>query len=138
MPMINNKYLLDTNICIALLRGNRDIAKKIIDLGEGACHLSVITLYELMFGAYYSKREKQEIPKVKQFVERFPIVPLVDAVEEYAIIKTRLRSSGILIDEFDLMIAASALAGSYTLVTDNIKHFQRITDLKLENWIKRE
>lgn len=136
--MINNKYLLDTNICIALLRGNRDIAKKIIDLGEGACHLSVITLYELMFGAYYSKREKQEVPKVKQFVERFPIVPLVDAVEEYAIIKTRLRSSGILIDEFDLMIAASALAGSYTLVTDNIKHFQRITDLKLENWIKRE
>ena len=86
MPMINNKYLLDTNICIALLRGNRDIAKKIIDLGEGACHLSVITLYELMFGAYYSKREKQEVPKVKQFVERFPIVPLVDAVEEYAII----------------------------------------------------
>lgn len=138
MPMINNKYLLDTNICIALLRGNRDIAKKIIDLGEGACHLSVITLYELMFGAYYSKREKQEVPKVKQFVERFPIVPLVDAVEEYAIIKTRLRSSGILIDEFDLMIAASALAGSYTLVTDNIKHFQRITDLKLENWIKGE
>lgn len=138
MPMINNKYLLDTNICIALLRGNRDIAKKIIDLGEGTCHLSVITLYELMFGAYYSKREKQEVPKVKQFVERFPIVPLVDAVEEYAIIKTRLRSSGILIDEFDLMIAASALAGSYTLVTDNIKHFQRITDLKLENWIKRE
>lgn len=138
MPMINNKYLLDTNICIALLRGNRDIAKKIIDLGEGACHSSVITLYELMFGAYYSKREKQEVPKVKQFVERFPIVPLVDAVEEYAIIKTRLRSSGILIDEFDLMIAASALAGSYTLVTDNIKHFQRITDLKLENWIKRE
>lgn len=136
--MINNKYLLDTNICIALLRGNRDIAKKIIDLGEGACHLSVITLYELMFGAYYSKREKQEVPKVKQFVERFPIVPLVDAVEEYAIIKTRLRSSGILIDEFDLMIAASALAGSYTLVTDNIKHFQRITDLKLENWIKGE
>ena len=137
MPMINNKYLLDTNICIALLRGNRDIAKKIIDLGEGACHLSVITLYELMFGAYYSKREKQEVPKVKQFVERFPIVPLVDAVEEYAIIKTRLRSSGILIDEFDLMIAASALAGSYTLVTDNIKHFQRIEGLRIENWIKR-
>ena len=136
--MTNNKYLLDTNICIALLRGNRDIARKIIDLGEGACHLSIITLYELMFGAYYSKREEQEVPKVKQFVERFPVISLSESVEEHAIIKTRLRSSGILIDEFDLMIAASALAGSYTLVTDNIKHFQRITDLKLENWIKRE
>lgn len=136
--MTNNKYLLDTNICIALLRGNRDIARKIIDLGEGACHLSIITLYELMFGAYYSKREEQEVPKVKQFVERFPVISLSESVEEYAIIKTRLRSPDILIDEFDLMIAASALAGGYTLVTDNIKHFQRITDLKLENWIKRE
>ena len=136
--MTNNKYLLDTNICIALLRGNRDIARKIIDLGEGACHLSIITLSELMFGDYYSKREEQEVPKVKQFVERFPVISLSESVEEYAIIKTRLRSSGILIDEFDLMIAASALAGGYTLVTDNIKHFQRITDLKLENWIKRE
>lgn len=136
--MTNNKYLLDTNICIALLRGNRDIARKIIDLGEGACHLSIITLYELMFGAYYSKREEQEVPKVKQFVERFPVISLSESVEEHAIIKTRLRSPDILIDEFDLMIAASALAGGYTLVTDNIKHFQRITDLKLENWIKRE
>ena len=136
--MIDNKYLLDTNICIALLRGDRDIARKIIDLGEGACHLSVITLYELMFGAYFSKCEEREVPKVKQFVERFPVVSLIDAAEEYAIIKTRLRSAGILIDEFDLMIAASALAGGYTLVTDNMKHFQPITDLKLENWIKRK
>lgn len=75
--------------------------------------------------------------QIKQFVEHFPIVPLADAAEEYAIIKTRLRSSGILIDEFDLMIAATALSDDYILVTDNIKHFRRIPDLKLENWIKR-
>lgn len=76
--------------------------------------MSVITLYELMFGAYFSKCEEREVPKVKQFVERFPVVSLIDAAEE------------------------SALAGGYTLVTDNMKHFQRITDLKLENWIKRK
>ena len=52
---MKNNYLLDTNICIALLRGNRDVAQKLIDLGEGRCCLSVITLYELMFGAYYSR-----------------------------------------------------------------------------------
>lgn len=135
--MKNDKYLLDTNICIALLRGNRDVAQKLINLGEGRCYLSVITVYELMFGAYFSKREEQEVPKVKLFVERFPIVPLIDAAEEYAIIKTRLRSLGILIDEFDLMIAATALTGEYVLVTDNVKHFQRIAGLRFENWIKR-
>ena len=135
--MKENKYLLDTNICIALLRGNQDVARKLISIGEGCCYLSVITLYELIFGAYYSKHETQEVPKVKQFVEHFPIVPLADAAEDYAIIKTRLRSSGILIDEFDLMIAATALSGGYIIVTDNLKHFQRIAGLKLENWIKR-
>ncbi len=94
-----NNYLLDTNICIALLRGDRNIARKLISLGEGRCCLSVITLYELMFGAYYSKHEAQEVPKVRQFVERFPIIPLEDAAETYAMLKARLRSSGTLIDE---------------------------------------
>lgn len=134
---MKNNYLLDTNICIALLRGNRNVAQKLIDLGEGRCCLSVITLYELMFGAYYSRHEEQEVPKVKLFIERFPIIPLINAAEKYAILKTNLRSSGLLIDEFDLMIAATALAGNYILVTDNTKHFQRIAGLKIENWIKR-
>ena len=88
--------------------------------------MSVITLYELMFGAYYSKHEEQEVPKVKLFTERFPIVSLIDFAEKYAVIKTQLRSQGIMIDEFDLMIAATALAGDYILVTDNVKHFRRI------------
>ncbi len=135
--MKTSNYLLDTNICIELLRGNRDVSRKLIALGEGRCALSVITLYELMFGAYYSKRKEQEVPKVKMFVERFPIIPLADAAEKYAAIKTQLRSAGILIDEFDLMIAATALTGDYILATDNIRHFQRIADLKIENWIKR-
>ena len=105
--MKKSKYLLDTNICISLLRGNRDVARKLIGIGEDKCFLSVITLYEL------------------------------DSAEEYAFRKTQLRASGIMIDEFDLLIAATALSGNYILVTDNIKHFQRITNLRLENWIKR-
>ena len=90
-----------------------------------------------MFGAYYSKYEEREVVKVKLFTERFPIISLIDSAEKYAIIKTRLRSQGIMIDEFDLMIAATALAGDYILVTDNVKHFQRIKDLRIENWIER-
>ena len=135
--MKKSKYLLDPNICISLLRGNRDVARKLIGIGEDKCFLSVITLYELMFGAYNSGRSQQEILKVKEFVNRFPVVSLMDSAEEYAFRKTQLRASGIMIDEFDLLIAATALSGNYILVTDNIKHFQRITNLRLENWIKR-
>lgn len=134
--MKKSKYLLDTNICIALLRGNKDVAKKLIKAGEGNCCISVITLYELMFGAYYSKHEEQEVSKVKSFTNRFPIISLLDFAEEYATQKTLLRSAGIMIDEFDLLIAATALSGNYILVTDNLKHFQRIQRLDLENWIK--
>lgn len=135
--MKSNKYLLDTNICISLLRGNREVARKLIEIGEGSCFLSVITLYELMFGAYNSKNETQEVPKVKEFVSRFPVVSLLHSAEEYALKKTQLRAAGIMIDEFDLLIAATALSGEYILVTDNIKHFQRIKNLKIENWIER-
>lgn len=134
--MKKSKYLLDTNICIALLRGNKDVARKLIETGEGNCCLSVITLCELMFGAYYSKHEEQEVPKVKAFTSRFPVIPLADFAEEYAIKKVQLRSSGIMIDEFDLLIAATALSGNYILITDNLKHFQRIENLQVENWIK--
>lgn len=131
------KYLLDTNICVSLLRGNKEVAHKLIEMGEGSCCLSIITLYELLFGAYYSGHEEQEVVKVKEFVSRFPVVSLMGAAEEYAKRKAQLRSSGIMIDEFDLLIAATALSEHYVLVTDNIKHFQRIGDLKIENWIQR-
>ena len=70
-------------------------------------------------------------------IASYGVEGLIDAVENYAIVKTKLRSQGIMIDEFDLMIAATALSKSYILVTDNVKHFQRIAGLKLENWIKR-
>lgn len=136
--MKESKYLLDTNICISLLRGNREVACKLIDMGEGNCCISIITLYELIFGAYYSGHEAQEVSKVKKFVSRFPVVSLMGAEEEYAIRKTQLRSNGIMIDEFDLLIAATALAEGYVLVTDNVKHFQRIEGLKIENWISRK
>lgn len=135
--MKKSKYLLDTNVCISLLRGNRDVARKLIETGEGCCYLSVITLYELMFGAYNSGHEQREIGKVKEFVNRFLVVSLLDSAEEYALRKTQLRSAGIMIDEFDLLIAATALFGDYILVTDNVKHFQRIEGLRIENWVKR-
>lgn len=113
------------------------MARKLVEIGEGCCYLSVITLYELMFGAYNSGHEQQEIGKVKEFVNRFPVVSLLDSAEEYALRKTRLRAAGVMIDEFDLLIAATALSGDYVLVTDNVKHFQRIEGLHIENWVER-
>ena len=135
--MKKSKYLLDTNICIALLRGNKVVAQKIIEAGENNCCISIITLYELWFGAYNSMHEDKEIPKIKTIANHFPIISLLDSAEEYGYRKTKLRMTGIMIDEFDLLIAATALSGKYILVTDNLKHFRRIEDITIENWIAR-
>ncbi len=99
--------------------------------------MSEITVYELLFGAYNSGRKSSEIQKAKHFVKHFPIIPLLDSADEYASLKVALRSQGTMIDEFDLIIASAALSHKYTLVTDNLKLFQRIDKLKVENWIKR-
>lgn len=90
-----------------------------------------------MFGAYNSGRKSSELRKVKNFIQHFPVVSLMESVEEYASLKVSLRAKGIMIDEFDLIIASVAMAKKYVLVTDNLKHFQRIEELKIENWIKR-
>lgn len=131
------KYLLDTNICIALLRGDRNVANALIEKGERDCYISVITLLELMYGAYNSKNIEKERQCVEELVSHFPIVALDNCSIEYASNKVRLRVAGTPVDEFDLLIAANALHYNLTLVTDNVKHFKRIEGLKIENWIVR-
>lgn len=131
------KYLLDTNICIALLRGDRNVADKLIKTGKMNCYLSVITLLELMYGAFNSKNIEKERRSVEELVSHFPIVALDNCSLEYASNKVKLRNAGTPVDEFDLLIASTALHYDFTLVTDNIKHFKRIEGLKIENWIVR-
>lgn len=131
------KYLLDTNICIALLRGDRNVADILIEKGERNCYISVITLLELMYGAYNSRNVEKERHSVEELVSHFPIVALDNCSVEYASNKVKLRKAGTPVDEFDLLIASNALHYNLTLVTDNTKHFKRIDGLKLENWIVR-
>ncbi len=132
---MENKYLIDTNIWIFLLHGDKDIAHKIISAGEGACCLSIITAYELMFGAYKSGRES-EILKVNNLLEKYQSIPLANP-NLYASKKLGLTKKGIMIDEFDFIIASTAIENNFILVTDNIKHFSRFDNLELENWRKR-
>lgn len=131
------KYLLDTNIFIELLRGNTDVAEKIIAAGEDACAMSVITLYELSYGAFHSKHPQEEMEKVYLLANMYEVLPLPVPANTYAELQENLTSKGMRIDNYDLLIATTAIDNSLTLVTDNLKHFQRIESLKLDNWIKR-
>lgn len=129
-----SRYLLDTNICIYLLNGKHHIDDKIVAAGESECCISEITVAELLFGAENSERVSYNVGVVNEFVKRFQILPIFPSLHVYAKEKSRLRKSGKPMDEFDLLIASVAVANNLILVTNNTKHFNRVNNIKLENW----
>lgn len=69
--------------------------------------------------------------------EMVNIVPFAEAIPLYASEKARLRKAGTPVDDFDLLIGCTSVSQDMVLVTDNIKHFQNIRGIKLENWVER-
>lgn len=92
---------------------------------------------ELIYGATCSsnyKRHKKEIDILLEWIKVLPIRP---TLWTYAKVKTDLRHTGNMIDEFDMMIGATALHHKMIMVTENVKHLNHIKDLEIENWIKK-
>jgi tRNA(fMet)-specific endonuclease VapC len=128
------KYLLDTNICIYYIKGKYDLKEKFKSAGSESLFISEITLAELKFGVANSLAPSKNIESLKKFLTGVQILPIFDSLDVYANEKARLRKVGKPIDDFDLLIGASALANDLVLVTNNTKHFERLTEIKLEDW----
>jgi tRNA(fMet)-specific endonuclease VapC len=132
------EYLLDTNICIFYLRGKYDVDKKIKEAGGLAhCVISEITIAELKYGAELSERTEENRRLVDDFSQAITILPIFNSLAIFAKEKARLKRSGNLIDDFDLLIGCSAVVNQMILVTENEKHFTRIENITIENWIIR-
>ena len=131
------KYLLDTSICVFLLRNEHDIDKRLLEAGIENCSISEITVAELLYGAECSKQKKKNLQLVKEFCADLEVVKIGPVLEYYASKKALLRKEGRMIEDFDLLIGACAYVNGYTLVTDNLKHFERLEGLKVENWVVR-
>ena len=130
-------YLLDTNICIFYIRGKHRLNEKLKKVGFKNCYISEITLAELKYGAECSDRIKENTDLINEFSKEINILPIFDTFDMYAKEKARLRKEGNLVDDFDLLIAASAISNQLILITDNAKHFERIKNIRIENWIER-
>lgn len=123
------KYLLDTSAIVNHLRGKKSLEASILEKG---CAISIITQAELFYGAYKSDQPQKSLVKVRQMLEELMIevLPLDEKILEiYGKAKAELEKKGKRLDEFDLLIAATAMSLNLTLVTNNIKHFQRIPGL---------
>jgi tRNA(fMet)-specific endonuclease VapC len=131
------KYLLDTNICIYIIkRKPSKIFKKFESLRISDVAISSITLAELEYGVYISTQPEKNTIALTRFLAPISILPFEDtAAKVYGIIRTNLELKGQPIGPYDLLIAAHAHSLGLTLVTNNIKEFKKIKDLKLENWM---
>jgi tRNA(fMet)-specific endonuclease VapC len=131
------KYLLDTNICIHFLRGKYGLIEKFEQLDPENFAISEITLAELVFGAENSKNPQKNLDLIEVFSNQVVVLPIFGAIYLYGKEKARLRSKGMQISDFDLLIGCTAIEKDLIMVTENLKEFQRISGIKLENWIKR-
>ena len=131
------KYLLDTNICIHLFRGQFNLIEKFQEIHLGDCAISEITLAELTFGAEKSLNPEKNQKIIDKFSEQVKILPIFNAISIYAKEKVRLRKKGIMISDFDLFIGATAVANELIMVTENVKEFERISSIEIENWVER-
>ncbi|MBS1573111.1 MAG: type II toxin-antitoxin system VapC family toxin [Bacteroidetes bacterium] len=131
------KYLLDSNICIHFFRGKFGIIDKLTEVGIENCAICEITLAELVFGAEKSNNPKKNHKLIDNFINQLTILPIFDAISNYGREKARLQNLGKMISDFDLLIGCTAIENNLIMVTENIKEFERIEKIKIENWIIR-
>ncbi len=127
-------YLLDTNICVYFMRGQRKVAAKFAEIGLEHFFISEMTLGELLYGAQCSDRPSENLKAVYVFCEYVTILPMTDVWSEFAIQKAFLRKKGILIEDADVIIGATAVANDMIMVTENVKHLGRLNGITVENW----
>lgn len=128
------EYLLDTNVLVAASRGNTFIQNKINTIGASQCYISEITLAELYYGAACSLRPEQNTSKVEALCSCLNILNISPVLKKFAEEKSKLRTSGEMIEDADIFVGSTALFYGLTLATGNTKHLGRMQGLELENW----
>jgi tRNA(fMet)-specific endonuclease VapC len=131
------KYLLDTNICIALIRRKSPaILNHLLSHQPGEIGISSISLAELSFGVEKSTQVEQNKSALQQFLLALELAEFDQpAAFRYGKIRAELERAGQLIGSMDMLIGAHAVSLDAILVTNNIREFQRINGLILEDWM---
>jgi tRNA(fMet)-specific endonuclease VapC len=130
------KYLLDTNICIYFIKGQFELNKKIAEVGEQNCFVSEMTVAELKYGVENSKTVEAMRKIVEAFILKFFVIPIYNSLDIYAKEKAKLRKQGLMIDDFDILIGATAVANDMVMVTNNVAHLSRLDNIVIEDWTK--
>ena len=128
------KYLLDTNICIFFIKGQYGLYKIIEAAGPENCFISEMTVAELKYGIENSKTPEVLRKVIEAFIPKFSILPIYNSLDIYAKEKSKLRKQGLMIDDFDILIGATAIVNDMIMVTNNVEHLNRLSDIYIEDW----
>jgi len=131
------KYMLDTNICVYFFRGKFNLTEKLERIGLNNYTISEITLAELVYGAENSMNPQKNHKIILNFSKLVTILPIYDSIYLYGKEKARLRKLGTMISDFDLLIGCTSVDKELIMVTENIREFERIASIRIENWIDK-
>lgn len=131
-------YMLDTNICIYAMKNKPEHVLQRLkeELDSGVC-ISSITLAELEYGMKHSSNPAKNEQALLRFLIPFTVLPFgAAAASEYGTIRNDLQNNGTPIGPLDMLIAAHARAENMILVTNNVREFERVPGLEVENWVE--
>jgi tRNA(fMet)-specific endonuclease VapC len=130
------RYLLDTNVCIVYLKGrNLNLKQKLEVVTTSDVAVFSVMKAELFYGAMKSANPERNAALQREFLDQFVSLPFDDlAAQAFGNIRAQLEARGTPIGAYDLQIAAIALANDLTLITHNMREFNRVDGLQIEDW----
>jgi len=130
------KYMLNTNIVVYTIKNRPEQVRKIFRQHENRMCISAVTKGELIYGAEKSSQPERNLIDIEGLIARLEVAPFEDhASEHFGQLRAELYRIGQPICPYDMMIAGHARAMGLILVTNNMKAFERVPGLRVENWV---
>ena len=130
------KYMLDTNICIFTIKNRPERVREAFKRHSGQLSISTVTLMELIYGAEKSANPERNLADVEGFAARLEVLPYdAQAAAHSGQLRAELARIGKPIGPYDQMIAGHARAQGLILVTNNLREFERVPGLRVEDWV---
>lgn len=131
------RYLIDTNTCIEYFKHRHGVPERMNQVSREDLCVSEITIAELLYGAVHSVSVDRHLREVWELQRDITVLPISAVLEDYAEIRHALTSQGLVVEDFDILIGATARHYGLVAVTDNMKHFNPMPGVVVENWIVR-
>ena len=130
------KYMLDTNICIFTIKNKPQMVREAFNRHHGQLCISAVTLMELIYGAEKSAAPERNLAVIEGFAARLEVRPFdKEAAAHNGMIRSELAKAGKPIGPYDQMIAGHARSRGFIVVTNNLREFERVSGLRVEDWV---